>query len=135
MASISCLASSFSWAIDGCLFIKGLFELPLLLLSASRPRFASFLSRFFFAATISFLLMTLALPTTFLLHDSRIVFSLFCINKVKISSKRIARSANAFSAAFANLWNCSLDSSSGSSRLPSKYFFSYGIETLRRGGR
>ena len=48
--------------------------------------------------------MTLALPTTVVLIDLRVVFSLFCSKRSKFSSKRIARSAKAFSAALANFW-------------------------------
>jgi hypothetical protein len=41
-------------------------------------------------------------------------FSLFCSKRSRFSSKRIARSANAFSAAFANFWTESLHGLSSS---------------------
>jgi hypothetical protein len=48
--------------------------------------------------------MTFALPTAVALIGLRVSHSLFCSKRSKFSSKRIARSANAFSAVFANLW-------------------------------
>ena len=45
--------------------------------------------------------MTLTLPTIVAFMDLRVVFSLFCSKSNKFSSRRIARSAKAFSAVFA----------------------------------
>ena len=49
--------------------------------------------------------MTLAVPVTVDLTDDQIVFSFFCSNNSLFSSRRMARSTKAFSAALASYWN------------------------------